>query len=257
MSGKPAVKVLATLDGPGAGNWQGSCKDLSTGHRYIVHSRASHLGGSAEDVHIYGFNTKGKRTGEHVLVDAGHTYGFGVIDGVIWIAWDDSEQGNDIVTIPFKPGAVSKKSDAEQMHVFTDEPAQISFSPTRTACVIMTGPASHRTFTQRLTKDVLNNKDDVQGKPVETGHPGVLQGFSSVGRSLYLLYGSSNEKAWIEKWSFNDGKKRDVFDITDVGFLPGEPSGKREPEGMDGRTFGIKIYEGDARRLRVFELVNF
>jgi hypothetical protein len=185
------------------------------------------------------------------LVDAGHCYGFAVHQGTVFISWDFTA----IVTIPYRGGKTAVQADATPLAI-PDKTVQVSLSDDRAELVVMAGSASNRIFTRRLVSDVLAGRDVRLGK-VDPPHNGTLQGFTLRGDYLYLLYGSSDSKAWIEKWSFVTGKKVATLDVTAAGFLPGETPGKREPEGMDGGTFGVKVWQGDARRMRVFELVNF
>jgi hypothetical protein len=258
MSAEPSWELIAELDAPGAGNWQGAIEDDKTGDWYVIHSRGSYQGGSAEEVLIYRFNPDGKYLKQKmVLVDGGHIYGAGVYDDVIWIQWNDKAEGNDIVTFPFQPNKTIKKSDKSvtQMHVFTDDSVHVSFSPSGAGLVFMEGIGRPK-FTKRLRQDVLDNKDNPQGVTVSPPDNGVLQGFSIVEMSLYLLYGRADEKAWIEKYSFETGDLIGKLDVTSAGLNKGE-KGKCEPEGMNGRTFGIKVFEGTKRRMRIYKLINF
>jgi cell wall-associated NlpC family hydrolase len=44
--------------------------------------------------------------------------------------------------------------------------------------------------------------------------------------------------------------------VTGVGFKPGEKRSFREPEGMWGNLMGVKVKNGDARRLRVYSITD-
>jgi hypothetical protein len=259
MTDKPSFELIAELDAPGSGAWQGHSLDITTGNYYMAHSL------EAGDGKIYRFDKSDSIQKPYkdkmVFRDLTHVYGFVVHEGKLWLPWDD-RGGNDIVTIDYAAGKTVKKSAAKQMHVFTDLPAQVSFSPTRAGLIVCETLVGSYTFTKRLTQDIIDNKDDVQGKVITVPKPRDtwLQGFSLAGEYLYIAYGKTAAKSWIEKWSLESGQCVGKLDVSDAGFLPGESrssSRSREIECMDGRTFSVKIDHDEKRKLRVYDLNNF
>lgn len=262
MTASDAWRLVADLNAPGSGAWQGACQNKRTGEWFLAHSRGSYLGRSAEEVHIYRFSKSGRYLDKMICVDAGHVYGFGVSDSnIVWLTWDGPD-GNDVVTITYRPGRTMHKRDASKMHVFSEHSTQVSFSPTRAGlvCCEKVGADRYR-FTKRLKADVLDNRDEPQGEPFYWNEPDRtwLQGFSVAGEHIYICCGKTDQPAWIEKRKADGGRLVGKLDITSAGPLPGESlaGAHREPEGMDARTFSVKIFTGTARRLRVYQLNDF
>jgi hypothetical protein len=261
VSSKPGFKLLAELNAPGSGAWQGAARNSRTGEWFLAHSDGD------GDTHLYRFHAGDaivKRYRDKMTcLGAAHVYGFGVSDSnIVWLGWDGRD-GNDVVTLSYRPGETVRKPAATKMHVFTERPAQVSFSPTRAGLVVMeTAGASYR-FTKRLKVDVLANQDRPQGRTITLPKPTTtwLQGFSLAGEFLYVAWGKTAQRSWIDKWSFTTGERVGRLDVSAAGFLPGEratpASASRELEGMDARTFAVKVYRDGARRLRVYQLENF
>jgi hypothetical protein len=245
----PVYSQVVELDAPGAGNWQGAVQNVVSGEWFLGHSRGRTDGG--EDTVIYRFDKAGKYQDQMVLLGGAHLYGFGVSDtNVLWLPHNDG--GNDIITVQYEPGKTKTKADGTQMHVFTDNRAQVSFSPSRDWVCVWERTATTDTYRRYLKQNVLDGLDQPKGKAVAIPRGSrVVQGFSLVNDNLYLLLGAADQPAVIEKWSFTTGKKLLSTPVTHMGLLAGE-TGMREPEGMDGRTFGIKVMQGAARKLRVY-----
>jgi hypothetical protein len=259
VSDEPGFELIAELDPPGSGAWQGASRDITTGEWFLGHS----LGSGDGKIYRFGVSNSVRKPYKDTMVCKGltHIYGFAAHKGELWLPWNDAA-GNDIVTIGYVGGKTFRKSAGTEMHVFTDGEAQVSFSPTREGLVVCETVAGGYTFSKRLTEDVRNNKDDVRGKVIRRPKPDDtwLQGFSVASEYLYIAYGKTAEKSWIERWSFATGEYVDKLDVSDAGFLPGENRSKtrsREIECMDGRTFSIKIDHDNKRKLRVYDLNNF
>lgn len=260
MTDRPGFTLLAELDAPGSGAWQGAAQNSRTGEWFLAHSDGD------GDTHLYRFHASSAIRKPYrdrmTCAGAGHVYGFGVSDSsIVWLGWDGPD-GNDVVTLSYRPGKTVRKSAATKMHVFTERPAQVSFSPTRAGLVVLETTSSGYRFTKRLKVDVLANRDRPQGRTISRPKPSStwLQGFSVAGDHLYLAWGKTSARSWIEKWSFVTGEKVGQLDVSGAGFLPGEratAAASRELEGMDARTFAVKVFHDGARRLRVYRLDNF
>lgn len=260
-SSAPGFVLVAELDAPGSGAWQGAAQNTRTGEWFLAHSDGD------DDTHVYRFGAAaGVRKpyrDRMTCRGAGHVYGFGVSDSsILWLTWND-RAGNDVVTLSYRAGKTVTKAAATPMHVFTDADAQVAFSPTRLGLVVAEfRGARGYTFTKRLKADVLANRDRPQGRTITRPKPSStwLQGFSLAGDFLYLAYGKTSARSWLEKWSFKTGAKVGELDVTGAGFVAGEratAAASRELEGLDGRTFGVKVFHDGARRLRVYRLTNF
>lgn len=259
-SSSPAWRLVAELDAPGSGAWQGAAVNKRTGEWFLAHSDGD------GDTHVYRFGAAaGVRKpyrDRMTCRGAGHVYGFGVSDSsVLWLTWND-RTGNDVVTISYRPGQAVTKASATRMHVFTENDAQVSFSPTRAGLVVAEFLPGRYRFTKRLKADVLANRDRRQGRTITRPKPSStwLQGFSVAGDFLYLAYGKTAARSWLEKWSFETALKVGELDVSSAGFLPGEratAAASRELEGLDARAFGVKVFHDGARRLRVYQLDKF
>lgn len=250
----PTFELVAELDAPGAGNWQGATRNMQTGEWFLCEKR--------EGLCIFHrFNPDHKyRDSMTVTGQTGQT-SFGVSDtNILWFTHNGGGV-NDVVTKSYEPGKTVDKSDCTPMHVFTIGNAQITFNPTRDWAVIRRVMTDTETYKRYRKEDILADEEKQWGKTVTVNRSDdrVVQGFSTVGESVYILTGKSNGPAFIEKRSFVTGQLERKVDITHLGFEGGEPSGKREPEGADGRHFGIKVWEGDTagadghhRVLRIF-----
>lgn len=258
MASKPGYELVAELNPPGGGAWEGAVRDITTDEFYVGHS----LGTGQGKIHHFGKSDSIKKPYKDTmeLDDLTHIYGFGVHSKRVWIGWDCAD-GNDIVKLPYCGDKTVQKSAADKLHVFTENPTQVSFSPTRTRLVLMETCGGNYRFTKRRTADILKNKDDVLGKAIVVPHGDSdkvwLQGFTLSGDGLYVLWGRPDEKAWIDRYSFGRAKQTGTLDVTGAGYLPGEPHDGREPEGMDGHTFGVKVHRDSDRLLRVYRLNNF
>lgn len=252
---KPPKFVIA-LDAPGAGNWQGIAQNVVTGEWFIAHSQKREDG--AEDTHFYRFDKAGAYQDKMTLVKGGHVLGFGVSDtNVIWTTYNDAS-GNDVVTVQYegsKAGVQKTKADCTPMHVFTDGNAQISFSPSRDWCAVLERTSDYDTVRRYAKSDILDNKDNPRGLPVRMKRsPGrTIQGFAPVNANLYVLTGMTLGEAAIEVWSFDTGEKVATHKLGGGTVLAGVVSDKIEPEGCDGRLFGMKVGTDAARRLHVFK----
>jgi hypothetical protein len=247
----PEFTQVVELDAPGAGNWQCAVQNIVSGEWFIGHSRGRADG--LEDTVVYRFDKSGKYQDSMTVLKGAHLYGFGVSDtNVLWLP--HNEGGNDIITVQYEPGTTKTKADGTQMHVFTDNRAQVSFSPSRDWVCIWERDAHTDTYRRYAKQNVLDGLDQPKGVAVAIPRTAgrVVQGFSLVNDNLYLLLGAADAPASIEKWSFTTGKKLQTVPITQLGLLAGE-TGMREPEGMDGRHFGIKVLQGSARRLRILK----
>lgn len=257
---KPSFKLVAELDAPGSGAWQGHGYNRKTGEYFLGHS----LGSGANVFYRFGKATGVKKPfrDKMTFLDGTHIYGFGIADDyTIWTSWDQRD-GNDIVTVKYKPGAKIRKAQSKKMHVFSERPTQMSFSPTRAGIVLLKELAPNKfELTKHMTANIVANKNEPVGKPINVTVPrGTwLQGFSLCGDHIYVCYGKTDLKAWIDKYDIKTGKKIGTLDITSAGLLPGESSkgASREPEGMDGQTFSVKVFHDDKRKLRVFKLIDF
>jgi hypothetical protein len=257
---KPMFEKVIELDAPGAGNWQGAAQNVKTGEWFIAHSRGRADG--AEDVVLYRFDKAGKYQDKMTLEKCSHIYGFGVSDtNVIWVTWNDDT--NDVVTLQYEAGKTVSKSAASPMHVFSDGWVDVSFSPSRdwVAHRQRNYPSKGFETYRRYRKDnLVAGVDDKSGVDVviPTSSSRVVQGFSLVNSNLYVLIGLAPNSAFrIEKWDFKTGKKVGELKLDPrLGLRDGE-NDKVEPEGMDGRTFGMKVGTDDARRLIVYKLTGF
>lgn len=249
------------LDPPGAGNFQCSAQNRKTGEWFVAHSRGRTDGG--EDVVLYRFDKSGRYRDKMTLPKCSHVYGFGVMDdNVIWLTWDDTK-GKDVVTFPYRANTTISKSKTKPVHTFSDGHTDISFSNTRYWAAIRytnTPQKGYERYRRYRRNDILAGKNNKWGKDVniKTSSTRVVQGFSLGNEFLYVLIGLAPHSAFrIEKWSFATGKKvGELKLVSTLGLKPGETA-KVEPEGMDGSLFTIKAYEGDSRRMVVYELKNF
>lgn len=256
----PGCRKIIELDAPGGGNWQAAVQSTGTKDWFIAHSRGRADGG--EDVLLYRFNAAGKYRDHMTLPNCAHVYGFGVSDtNIVWLTWNGHGTGNDVVTFQYRPGTISK-ADTQQMHVFTDRPAGISFSPTRSWAVVRQAgfPAGHETYRLYTKQDILDGNNDPWGRDVVIAESSsrVVQGFSVADRNLYVLIGLAPGSAFrVEKWSFATGRKLGELKLDRRLGLPAGVDAKVEPEGMDGDTFGMKVNIGAQRRMVVYKLTDF
>ena len=262
------VRLVAELDAPGAGNWQGAVQNAVTGEWILAQARPRTDNPDVEDVVLHRFTRSCAYRDSMTLLACTHPTGFGVSDtNVIWLTWNDSV--NDVVTIQYEAGKEARKSDASPMHVFSTGNVQISFSPSRDWCVLRRIRKTTEEYRRYRKADVLAGNDAQVGETVivQRSPDRVVQGFSLRNRNLGILTGRADGPSFIERYSFDTGKSTGRLDVTDVGFSAAELAasgkrapGKREVEGMDGRRFGVKLWQGEgagsdghSRVLRVYE----
>lgn len=263
------VRLVAELDAPGAGNWQGAVQNAVSGEWILAQSTPNGTGG--EDVRLHRFTKECAYRDTMLLLGAGHWTSFGVSDtNVIWGTWNEGT--NDIVTVQYKGGTQVTKKDTSIMHAFSTGNVQVSFSPSRDWLVYRLIKKDTEEYRRYRKSDVLAGNDAPVGEPVivKRSPDRVVQGFSLRNRNLAVLTGAANKPSHIERYSFETGKATGRQDVTAVGFTKAEhqaalaagglPLGKREVEGMDGRRFGVKVWEGDtagadghSRVLRIYE----
>lgn len=251
----PGEKPVMELDAPGHGNWQGAVLNRETHHWFLAEAQKLPTE-DREDVVFHHFDEEGQYL-DSMRCEAGtgyslHPTGFGVDSGdELWFTWN--ETSNDVVRVKYRAGATLHKGDTEALHVFTDGHAQVVLSPTKAWVAIRELTADTETYTRHSKANVLSGKEDPSGVPVviERRPDRVVQGFSVVERFLYVLTGL-HSPGWIDKYSFDTGKPVARMSVDAFGMLTGDPDGRCEPEGMDGRYFGCKVYTGSARRLRIY-----
>lgn len=249
-----SLAVVLGAGVPSHGNWQGVARNQVTGEWFMAHSKKASNGG-VDDGIFYRFFPNGVYRDKMVIPNLGHIYGFGVSDtNILWFTWDIGSS-KYVVTMDYRAGkTIRSRSAATPMHTFSDNSTQVSFSPSRDYLVVMEDLGNRRAFTQRAKADVLSNTDRKVGQEIVIpDSAGTLQGFSLVDGFLLLLFGAPERKAWIEWWDFATGDKTKSLDITSAG-TEGKKLSQREPEGMDGRYFSIKIEGGAARRMMVYKL---
>jgi hypothetical protein len=250
------IEHVIELNAPGSGNWQGAARNTQSGEWFLAHSQkrpgADGVGQDDEDVVFYRFNRNGKYLDSMTLLGGAHVYGFGVSSSNIIWASHNGDGRNDVVTFAYRPDAEIGKDRTRLMHVFTDNRAWISFSPSREWAAIMERTDEVDTYRRYAKQDILDNVNRPRGKAITIPRTPtrVVQGFSLKDDYLYLLLGSADAPAWLEKWSFVTAKRMGRVEVSTVGFKEGEAKGKREPEGMDGDLFFIKVWTGEQRRLR-------
>ena len=263
------VRLVVELDAPGAGNWQGAVQNAAT--KEWVLAEAVPTASGVDDMVLHRFTKEGTPVDKMVLVGAGHWTAFGVSDtNVIWGTWNEGT--NDVVTIQYQGGARATKRDTTPMHAFSTGNVQVSFSPSRDWLVYRLIKKTTEEYRRYSKADVLAGLDNQRGKTVvvQRDPARVVQGFSLRNRNLAVLTGASNKPSFIDRYSFDTGEHTGRLDVTEVGFTDaeraaaaapdGRPLGKREVEGMDGRRFCVKVWQGDgkgadghARVLRVYE----
>jgi hypothetical protein len=226
-----AIKLVAELNPAGAGNWQGAVK--AGGYWFVAHARRG------DRVAIFHRLSAAGREVDQMTVTGGqmHPTGFAVIGNTIYAAY-----GTSVVTFGYRPEARIGKSGTRP----TGWQGEISAAPDGRTAVLRQG--------NRYRQIML-------GSGVQTGHtvrtpPGARQGFSVLGNVLYVLTGATNRPARVDTFSFKTGRRISTRSVTGVGFRPGEKRSFREPEGMWGNLMGVKVKNGDARRLRVYSIAD-
>lgn len=253
----PRIALVAELNAhPSHGNWQAITRNSRTGFWFMAHSKTTN--GSKEDVFIYRFDASGKYLDAMRIINGGHILSLSVSDDdVLWLTYGAtvaSMAKGELVTIVYRPGTTASRNRMRIMQAFHSGGGQISISPSRQWAVICNPWGTAYQFTLRKKEDILNKADKPSGHTIKIAHrASPLQGFSLDDECLFLLYGRDNGKAYIEKWWFKTGKKLGSVDVTNVGWRKGEKRDQKEPEGMDGRYFGMKVHGGPARRMRVYE----
>ena len=253
----PEFELLIELDAPGHGNWQGAMRTAT--HWFMTEAKVQTDG--SEDCLVHRFAAGGRYLDTMTLnADKGvkvHPTGWGVSDGdIVWMTWNDTLEGNDIVTLAYKAGGTIKKSACQEMTVFNDGNVQIAFDDSRELASLRHVTKTHDVHTLHRKQDILDNNENVLGVvkiPRQTKR--VVQGFTVARGHLYVLVGlhSAGSPFAIEKWSFSNGQFVQSWPIPDG--LGDEPEGidASNDEGDLCLLFGMKAGKGDARRLRIFK----
>ncbi|MFT4165537.1 MAG: hypothetical protein QM650_09880 [Microlunatus sp.] len=215
-------RLVASLDAVGHGNWQSAVKagnnwflvEAGPGDKYQIFHRLDSNGNELDQMKVFG---------------AAHATSFAVVGDTIYATYND-----EVVTFPYQAGASTRAED----RVPTGWRGQISIDPTQRFAVIRKG--------NRYRAYDLATKEQI-GQEIVTP-TGQRQGFSIVGDSLYVLSGKTNQRGWVDSFSFTTGQHTGTQDVTNVG------QGHREPEGMFGDLMGVKVARGNARRLNIYQL---
>jgi hypothetical protein len=193
-----------------------------------------------------------------VLGTNAHQTQFGWLkDGTVTFSVNDS-RGNDICALPYRAGTFKARS-GRALHVGSDSPTQLMFSPTQKYAILREFNAGNQeTYYRLLTADVLGSAPVDLSKSI--GFPVVVtpnniptQGFGSYGELLFILKGGTDtvqnpNRRYLEVKSFKTGKHLFTQSLDAVG--PQDVS--VEPEGMDGADLWLKIGNGANRRLVKF-----
>ena len=215
-------KLVASLDAAGHGNWQGAVK--AGNNWYLVEA------GPSDKYQIFHrLDSSGNEIDQMKVFGAAHATSFAVVGNTIYATYN-----GEVVTFPYQ-GGVSTSAESREP---TGWRGQISIDPTQRFAVIRKG--------NRYRAYDLATREQI-GQEVVTPK-GARQGFSIVGDSLYVLSGKTNQRGWVDSFSFTTGQQTGTQDITSVG------RGHREPEGMFGDLMGIKEARGEARRLNIYQL---
>jgi hypothetical protein len=222
------VREVISLNPSGAGNFQTMAKD---GPYWYVAKATT--GNNAAVVHQ--LNGAGQQVSEMRVRGEMHPTGIGVRKGIVYADVSDT-----VVSFPYRGGTTIDGGSQSK----TGWHGEISIDPHADRAVIRRGN-KYRLYDMATKKEI--------GVQIKTA-PGMRQGFGVSGKILTILSGKTNGPASMETWSFTTGKRIGIRDVTDVGFRKGEKKGNREPEGVFGNMIGVKVFTGDKRRLRVFEI---
>lgn len=242
-------KPAATLDAPGAGNWQGCVTDITTGDRFIAEARKNATGG--EDCTFYRFNMAGKYVDSMTAKAAPgvriHPTGWAVDNSSdIYVTWNEAAPGrNNLVKFPYRSGATVEKKDTLAVAASLPGNLQIALSPTRAFAVVRRIRENADEFTRYKLADLMADKPVAIGATVSVPRnpDRVMQGFTLVDDILYCVTGYTNTTKVLERYSLVTGQPIANYDITHL---------KGEPEGLDRNLLGMKQGTGDARRLVLY-----
>lgn len=218
---------VVELNPSGAGNWQSAVRD---GQFWFVYQARD----SRHEGVIHRLSDRGRELDKMTAEGADHAVSFVVTRGRVSVAFYGS-----VRTFTYKPHTTIARAHTRK----TSWPhGEIAMDPGGQNVVIRNGN-HYRAFDAASRKPV--------GVEVRT-ETGSRQGFGIEGTTLYVLTGPTNAAARVDSYDFTTGRSLGTVDVTRAG-LEGVP-GNREPEGMFGSQFGVKVYTGDRRRLRIYQL---
>ena len=111
------TELVAILNGPGWGNWQGACENRKTGEWFLAHSKrrpdADGYGEDDENLILYRFAKPAadktcRPLDRCTLVHGAHCYGFGV--GDTNVVWASHEPSNEVVTLRYQPAQATRRN---------------------------------------------------------------------------------------------------------------------------------------------------
>lgn len=228
-TGSPAegpFALVAELNPAGSGNWQSAVRDGA--YWYVDEARDS-----AGQAVIHRLGADGRELDRMVLNGGDHARSFAVVDGRIYHPFGDSVRVFD-----YRPGTTISRSQTKD----TGWRGDFALDPSGRTAVLRNG-GRYRAYDLQTKKRV--------GVEINISNA-VRQGTGVQGTTLYILTGPTNAPAKIDSYSLTTGRALSSVDVTHIG-LEGV-HGNREPEGMYGSQFGVKVYTGDKRRLRIYQL---
>lgn len=184
------------------------------------------------------------------LYGAGHVTSSGWRAGELW-----TSHAGDVVRIPDKPGRYDLDG-CKRVDTFHSGQNQVSLSPTRRYAVVRTIASGYASFRRYLVSDLIAGRDRQIGKTVRIRNDKARtrQSFGLKDTALLVGYGASNERAWLEQWSFTTGKRVPGVDDQDVTDFGSDVSSWREIECAPGSLVCMKVGTGSKRRLVVGSL---
>lgn len=228
-TGSPAegpFALIAELNPAGSGNWQSAVRDGP--YWYVDEARDA-----AGQAVIHRLDGSGREIDRMVLNGGDHARSFAVVDSRIYHPFGDSVRVFD-----YRPGTTVDRGQTKD----TGWRGDFALDPTGRTAVIRNG-GRYRAYDFATKKRI--------GAEINISNA-VRQGTGVQGTTLYVLTGATNKPARIDSYSLTTGRPLSSVDVTGVG-LEGR-HGNREPEGMYGSQFGVKVYTGDKRRLRIYQL---